>query len=241
MTYPDAELEAIRRSLFDHDLPEVELKQKVESALFGLKALFEETLYTYGPLLGASLTNFSLDPRVWAEILSNAESFTYLPAYLKEDVRFMSELLERNGNVYWLLEPGLRADKRLLLAALSYSYNSSAADGLSIYAEDCEFPSELVNDKEFVLEALGVDPFFSFALPDRMRKDIEFASAALKINEKSALGLFQVLLSDRELQGLGDNPEDRHIIQAVKAKVERFEFANKLPVPGKGKKPKFKL
>jgi hypothetical protein len=240
MSYPDDELEAIRRSLFDHDLPEVELKQKVESALFGLKALFEETLYVYGPLLGASLTNFSLDPRVWAEILSNAESFQYLPSSLKDNPRFMCEMLERNGNVYWLLEPDLRADKQLLLAALRYSYNSSAG-GVSLYEDDCEFPTELVNDKEFVLQALGVDPFFSFVLPDRMRKDIEFASAALKINEKSALGLFQVLLSDRELQGLGDNPEDTHIIQAVKAKVERFEFASKLPVPSEGKKPKFKL
>lgn len=43
MTYQDEELKGLRRSLDTHDLPDEQLKQRVEDALYGLKNPFEQT------------------------------------------------------------------------------------------------------------------------------------------------------------------------------------------------------
>lgn len=229
------ELEGLRRKLYDMDgEPDDTKKSFAEATLKELISLFNVTAFRFGSLIGESLPNYTLDPRIWAEILFDARSIVYLPKELKENVDFMRVLLTHNASVYWLLEDKLKENGQLLLAAL--------ADEQNFDFENCQnIPQGLISDRQFCLEAIKVEPLFSFVISEQFRQDKEFAIEAVKINERSALGFFDFLATDSQKEALGDNPDESEIIGLIKSIVEHFHISNSTTISGNPSRATFKL
>lgn len=229
------ELEGLRKKLYDMDgEPDDTKKAFAEATLQELISLFSETAFRFGSLIGESLPQYTLDPRIWAEILFDGRLIVYLPEELKENVDFMRVLLTRNASVYWLLEDKFKENRQLLLAALADEHNFD-------FENSQDIPKGLVSDRQFCLEAIKVEPLFSFVISEQFRRDKEFASEAVKTNERSSLGFFDFLTTDSQKEALGENPDEAEIIGLVKSIVEHFNISNSTTISENPARATFKL